>query len=141
MATLTYTTLGGITAGAPNTASDVTTAFTQAQAAINTIDTAQIAAAAVTDAKLAMLRGVINSNGTIAQGTGFTCSRTGTGAYTVTFTNAYSAAPVAFVGSSASTEFVPLVTASTTALTINLGTNVSGAAVDAKFNFLVIASS
>lgn len=41
MATLTYTTLGGITAGAPNVASDVTTAFTQAQTAINSVDDTQ----------------------------------------------------------------------------------------------------
>lgn len=52
MATLTYTTLGGITAGAPNTASDVTTAFTQAQTAINTIDAAQLNTNSVTTAKI-----------------------------------------------------------------------------------------
>lgn len=37
MGTLTYTTLGGIVAAAPNVASDVTTAFTQAQTSINNV--------------------------------------------------------------------------------------------------------
>jgi len=37
MAVLSYTTLGGILAGAPNVASDVTTAFTQAQTSINNV--------------------------------------------------------------------------------------------------------
>lgn len=41
MADLAYTTLGGIVAGAPNTASDVTTAFTQAQTSINNVDAEQ----------------------------------------------------------------------------------------------------
>jgi hypothetical protein len=41
LATLTYTTLGGIVAGAPNTASDVTTAFTQAQTSINNVEDTQ----------------------------------------------------------------------------------------------------
>lgn len=45
MAILSYTTLGGITAGAANTASDVTTAFTQAQTAINSVDKEQLSTA------------------------------------------------------------------------------------------------
>lgn len=42
MADLAYTTLGGIVAGAPNVASDVTTAFTQAQTSINNVDAEQL---------------------------------------------------------------------------------------------------
>ncbi len=118
----------------------MTTAFTQAQTSINNVEAAQIVNGTITDAKLAMLRGVGNSNGTLAQGTGFTPARTGTGAYTITYT-AYSAAPLAFVGSSAETEFVALVSTTTTVATINLITRSTGAATDAKFNFMIIASS
>lgn len=56
MADLAYTTLGGIIAGAPNTASDVTTAFTQAQTSINNVDAEQF-----TDA-LAQYTGVNNGS-------------------------------------------------------------------------------
>jgi len=42
---------------------------------------------------LRVLRGRIAGNGTITTGSGFTVSRTGTGAYTVTFTTAFSSDP------------------------------------------------
>jgi hypothetical protein len=41
----------------------------------------------------ASLTGIVNANGTIAAGTGFTVNRTGAGVYVVTFTAAFSAAP------------------------------------------------
>jgi hypothetical protein len=53
MAVLSYTTLGGIVAAAPNVASDVTTAFTQAQTSINNVESAQIVNGTIGDAKLA----------------------------------------------------------------------------------------
>lgn len=40
------------------------------------------------------LTGIVNSNGTIAAGTGFSVNRTGAGQYTVTFTSALAAVPV-----------------------------------------------
>ncbi len=52
--------------------------------------------AAKTDHKHAMpkvLRGVINGNGTIAGGTGFTVNHAGTGLYDITFTAAFAAPP------------------------------------------------
>lgn len=43
---------------------------------------------------LVKLAGRINSDGTIAAGTGFTCSKTATGQYTITFNSAFSVIPV-----------------------------------------------
>jgi hypothetical protein len=42
---------------------------------------------------LRIIRGVISSTGTILAGSGFSASRTGTGAYTVTFSNSFTALP------------------------------------------------
>jgi len=44
-----------------------------------------------------VVRGRINSDGTIAQGTGFTATRTAAGSYRVTFTTAFGAAPIVVV--------------------------------------------
>jgi hypothetical protein len=40
-----------------------------------------------------MIRGVINANGTIAQGTGFTVSKVGTGLYDISFSNGFPGLP------------------------------------------------
>lgn len=118
-----------------------------ANLADSAVTTAKIATAAVTDAKLAspILRGVVNSDGTIAQGTGFTVTKGSTGVYTITFTTAYSAAPIALVGSASGTAFLELVTTTTTTLVVNLYTwptaSADAALGNAKFNFIVIPAA
>jgi len=46
---------------------------------------------------LRVLRGLVNSDGTVVNGTGFTVTRNGTGDYTVTFSTDFSAAPTPVV--------------------------------------------
>ena len=104
----------------------------------------RIANNTITDGKLTspILRGVVNSSGTVAQGVGSTCTRPVTGQYDIVFSSAYSAAPIAFVGSSAATVFADSVITSTTGMTVYLTTlPTGGVATNAKFNFMVIASS
>lgn len=48
---------------------------------------------------LRMIRGRVNSNGTLAQGSGFTCAKTATGRYTITFSTAFSAEPIVVITS------------------------------------------
>lgn len=130
------------TVGEDNSTADpkVRTALSTIVATVNDIEEANLADDAVTDAKLAkpLLVGVINSGGTVAQGTGFTSSKVSTGLYEITFDAAYGAAPVALVGSNAGTRFVAEVSTTTTVLTVQI-LNLAGTATDAKFNFMVRA--
>lgn len=82
---------------------------------------------------------IAGSTGAIVSGTGFTVSRTAAGTYTITFTSAFSAAPVVtanvFGGTSGFVR-VAAVTVSTAQL-ITSGTN--GTAADRDFMFTAAA--
>jgi len=88
---------------------------------------------------LRMLRGRVAGNGTISAGSGFTVSKTGTGAYTITFTTAFSAEPaVTSTARTAGARTANCTTASTGSaqiLTFDTGT---GTAADQDFYFIAI---
>ena len=88
---------------------------------------------------LRIIRGRIAGNGTITTGSGFTVSKTGTGAYTVTFTTAFASEPTITA--------TPQVGLARIATCTNVGASsaqfrtfdsTTGAAVDQDFHFIAI---
>lgn len=89
--------------------------------------------------RLRIIRGRISAAGTITTGTGFTVTKTGTGAYTVTFSTAFSAEPTVTA--------TPQVGLARIATCTNVGASsaqfrtfdsAGGAAVDQDFHFIII---
>jgi hypothetical protein len=87
---------------------------------------------------LTVVRGDNNSAGTKVTGEGYTTVHTGTGIYTITFTNTFTGTPVAVVGltSSGNNDTITCASVSTTTLVINSFR--SGAATDLGHNFIAI---
>lgn len=86
---------------------------------------------------LTIVRGSVNSSGTKTAGEGFTSVRNSSGNFTITFSTAFSVAPVAVASITASGTITANVTAaSTTALTVL--TFVGGSSTDSGFNFVAI---
>lgn len=81
------------------------------------------------------LTGIVNANGTIAAGSGFTVNHTGTGVYVITFTNPFTTTPVVLVTPIVAVgnaeAFVTAV--SPNSVTIEI---FGGAGVDEPFNFI-----
>jgi len=88
---------------------------------------------------LRILRGRINAAGGITTGTGFTVSKTGTGAYTVTFTTAFSGEPTITATPQVALARIATCT-SVFAGSAQFRTFVatSGAAIDQDFHFIAI---
>lgn len=88
-----------------------------------------------TPSSTAMLTGDVNSNGTIAGGTGFTVNHSGTGIYIVSFTNPFSSSPVPVVTPKGA--MLPAVVAnSASQMTLNFF-DTTPSLVDSAFFFLV----
>lgn len=91
---------------------------------------------------LRMVRGKVTSTGVAALGAGFTSSRTGTGAYTITFSPGFPAVggtPDIVVTPEASSTFVvaTITLASPSVCTVRT-INASNTAVDASFHFIAV---
>ncbi len=89
--------------------------------------------------KLRIIRGVVDASGNALHGTGFTVTRTGTGAYTITFSGGgFSTFPAVTVSAQAG---VPRI-ATTTNVDIQSAQirifDANGAAVDAQFHFIAV---
>ncbi|MEO5617906.1 MAG: hypothetical protein ABIS67_09050 [Candidatus Eisenbacteria bacterium] len=90
-----------------------------------------------------IVRGTVGSGGTITEGTGFTATRTGTGAYTLTFspafpTNERPSTAVTAVGAIGDMKFAMVLGPSTnTSVGIRIFT-AAGVAVDASFDFIAV---
>lgn len=89
---------------------------------------------------LRIIRGRVNSDGTIALGTGFTISKTGTGAYTINFSTTFSSAPTAVASATNAAHFSNVGLPSTSSVAVATY-NSSAAAADAAFNFIIIGPS
>ncbi len=106
-------------------------------AAVSSITTANIGnvAAVLLTASPQILRGVVNQDASINRGSGFTVAHTGTGVYTVTFTQAFPTAPVvvATVESGAG-RIATVDTLSTTSMLVRTSDD-TGTAGDYRFHF------
>lgn len=80
------------------------------------------------------LHGEINTDGTIARGTGFTCVRNGTGDYTITFTKAMTGTPVVTATCVLTAGFVEISTRTSSSVRV-LTFDTSGTAADRQFGF------
>lgn len=87
----------------------------------------------------ASVRGKVNADGTIAQGSGFSVSHPGTGRYVITFSTAFATAPVV-VASPLSGQIFPriAVDSSTTSVEINM-LNTGNSLTDVAFHFIAEA--
>lgn len=103
--------------------------YTALQAARTRLDTLEAALDG-----LRIVRGIVAADGSITEGTGFTINKTGTGAYTVTYTTAFSDVP-AFTFNSSS-QPVYRINGTTTASAASVLTfTLAGVAADAAFHF------
>lgn len=91
---------------------------------------------------LVIIRGRIDSDGTVLEGEGFSCGaggHIGTGSYTITFTQAFAATPTVLAcgaaGSGGPVANVTSISSSGVSVRLNL---VSGATVDDPFTFIAI---
>lgn len=92
---------------------------------------------------LRIVRGSVNSGGTVIEGTGYTAVRTGTGRYTITFTTAFPTndPPVVTLagwGSIPSTTIASLYNPTTTTTVLVRTTNGAGVETDGGFHFIAI---
>ena len=86
---------------------------------------------------LRVIRGKVSSTGVLLQGSGFTCTRTGTGTYQITFSPSFPTAPdVTVSAESSSSFFVAIVGASLTTVCNVRIVNASNTAVDGTFHFI-----
>lgn len=88
------------------------------------------------EAKLKTIRGKVNSDGTTAAGSGFSSSRTGLGAYGLSFTVVFSAAPAITVTPVSSVVMSGAAAGVETAQVAC--TNPAGSGVDTAFSFIAI---
>ena len=93
---------------------------------------------------LMIIRGSINSDGTVASGSGFTCLKTLTSTYTITFANPetpFSKAPMIVAtakSSGGSMRYAAIGSATTSACVIYTYTQAGTTAIAASFDFIVI---
>lgn len=95
--------------------------------------------AASGEENLRMLRGLLDSAGTTLSGSGFTAARTGTGQYTVTFTQPFTTSPpsVTVNAISATPAFVHIISLSSESVVFFVR-NTSNVAIDSTVNFIVL---
>ncbi len=104
----------------------------------NSVNQPQISASTITGltTSSSSVAGSVGSTGTITQGSGFSVVHSGTGVYAVTFTTAFSAAPVVVVTPVTSgSRFAGVSTQSASGFTAQLA-NLAGTATDQAFNFI-----
>jgi len=88
---------------------------------------------------LFIIRGHINSSGGITTGTGFTVTKTGTGAYTVTFTTPFSAEPTVTVSPQVGLARIATITnVGAGSVQVRTFDSASGSAIDQDFHFIAI---
>lgn len=86
-----------------------------------------------------VVKGTISTAGAVLAGTGFTCARSATGTYVITFTTAWAAAPMVFFTAEATTGgSVAALDGPTTTTTIPVKTFASGTRTDYKFHFIAM---
>lgn len=91
--------------------------------------------------RLRILRGRVNSTGTLSLGSGFTSSRTSTGVYVISFASSFSGTPVVTVSAGVGATGGPYVAHTNGVTTVSAGiriTNGSGTSVDDSFDFIAI---
>jgi hypothetical protein len=89
--------------------------------------------------RITIIRGNVNAVGTIAAGAGFTVTKTGTGAYRINYTVAFSAAPSASVTLTDSTGTPLCVAAGSVAGSSSLLVRTpAGVATDCGFSFITV---
>ncbi len=108
----------------------------------NSVNQPQISASTITgltaSSSTSSVSGSVGSTGTITQGSGFSVVHSGTGVYAVTFTTAFSAAPVVVVTPVTSgSRFAGVSTQSASGFTAQLA-NSAGTATDQAFNFAAV---
>lgn len=83
--------------------------------------------------------GIVNSDGTLAEGTGFTPSRTGTGDYTLTWSEAFSDVPAVDVTANGGGDRSENAEPTTTTCRVTIDTSqTAGTLIDTKFNFIAV---
>jgi hypothetical protein len=82
---------------------------------------------------------ITGATGAITGGTGFTCLRTGTGHYTITFTNAFAAVPTVVV-TPAGGQLLSIASVGTGSFLVNC-TDRSGVQQDVNFHFIVFPTT
>lgn len=90
------------------------------------------------DESLRIIRGVVNSAGTILAGTGFTVTKGPTGYYTINFSPSFSGLPAVTVSPQSGIARIALCTSVTTGATGIWTRDTGGVAVDNQFNFIAI---
>jgi len=106
----------------------------------NRIDVGNINAGSVNG--LRMITGVVNSDGTIASGPGFTVSKLGTGDFQITFTTPFAALPVVLASITGASITMPAVISTqvfnTWLAEIHIYSSVNGSTLDNPFGFTAI---
>lgn len=87
-----------------------------------------------------MLNGQIASAGTITRGTGFTCNKSATGVYDISFSTAFASTPIVVASLSVATGLQQTISVETPATTgVTVKTFNSTGAADIGFTFIVNA--
>lgn len=79
--------------------------------------------------------GLVDDDGTVITGDGFTVNKTGTGTYTLTFLVGFASAPTAVAGSPSAVSVALLATPTTIGVTV---TDFSGTPTDAPFYLVAV---
>lgn len=88
-----------------------------------------------------VVRGHVNSDGTILSGVGFSATRTGAGRYTITPTTAFSSVPAVVVTRETTAALLIMTAFSVTDTSFGVASdNTSGVATDAPFFFIALES-
>ncbi len=91
------------------------------------------------DGGLRVIRGIINQNGTIFSGEGFTSVRNSVGNYTINYSSAFSAFPNPYITpSSATTAIIPVISSNGLGFTNLIFRNTSNALVDPDFIYFIV---
>lgn len=105
------------------------------------VTSAKIATGAVTEVKLSLriVRGEVSAAGAVSRGSGFTVVRNSAGNYTVTFSTAFSAAPIVVASFIDGGIFAARVSATSTTATTIITFNSVGTSTDSAFQFHAIS--
>ena len=86
---------------------------------------------------LAIVRGIVNANGTIFAGEGFSISKTGNGAYTINFTTSFASTPAITTAVVSARAMVSIASQGASSCSIQV-VDVSGGFPDEPFHFIAI---
>jgi hypothetical protein len=132
---------GPITMGT-NAINTTQTIFTSGQlVSKNYVDTATTYTRCTTgDLGLRIIRGNVNANSTITQGSGFTISKSGTGLYNINFTTAFTIVPSIAFAPYGSNQLSGTTNITLTFAQITIS-NISGVLIDQGFSFIIIGTN